>query len=92
MIWEDLMWACNTYAVPPEYLSSAAKEIQDNVKRMHGALCTIDYVTRPSLLAKAVQALAKQLQHGVRVAGKLLRSMSTAGIHDVAGLEARPYV
>ena len=26
--------ACNKYAVPPAYLASAAKEIQDNVKRM----------------------------------------------------------
>eukprot|EP00041_Stephanoeca_diplocostata_P022641 m.542306 g.542306 ORF g.542306 m.542306 type:complete len:1018 (+) comp22116_c1_seq1:202-3255(+) len=34
MIWEDLMWACAQYAVPPAYLQSAAKEVRDNVKRM----------------------------------------------------------
>lgn len=34
MIWEDLMWACADYAVPPEYLASAAKEVQDNVRRL----------------------------------------------------------
>lgn len=28
------MWACAEYAVPPAYLQSAEKEIQDNVKRM----------------------------------------------------------
>ena len=34
LIWEDLMWACAQYAVTPEYLASAAKEVQDNVRRM----------------------------------------------------------
>eukprot|EP01006_Ploeotia_vitrea_P029675 TRINITY_DN62168_c0_g1_i2.p1 TRINITY_DN62168_c0_g1~~TRINITY_DN62168_c0_g1_i2.p1 ORF type:complete len:648 (-),score=52.45 TRINITY_DN62168_c0_g1_i2:107-2050(-) len=34
MIWEDMMWACNDYAVPPDYLQSAAKEVSDNVKRV----------------------------------------------------------
>tara|TARA_B110000208_G_scaffold175619_1_gene221343 strand:- start:558 stop:3725 length:3168 start_codon:yes stop_codon:yes gene_type:complete len=34
MIWEDMMWACDSYAVPPSYLASAAKEVRDNVRRM----------------------------------------------------------
>ena len=34
MIWEDMMWACNTYWVLPSYLASSAKEVIDNVKRM----------------------------------------------------------
>jgi beta-mannosidase len=34
LIWEDLMWACAQYAVAPDYLESAAKEVQDNVRRL----------------------------------------------------------
>lgn len=34
MVWEDMMWACAQYAVPDSYLRSAAKEVQDNVRRM----------------------------------------------------------
>ncbi len=34
LIWEDLMWACAQYAITPDYLASAAKEVQDNVRRM----------------------------------------------------------
>ena len=34
MIWEDMMWACNTYWVLPSYLQSSAKEVIDNVRRM----------------------------------------------------------
>ena len=34
LIWEDLMWACAQYAVPPSYLRSAAKEVRDNVRRL----------------------------------------------------------
>jgi beta-galactosidase/beta-glucuronidase len=28
------MWACAQYAITPDYLASAAKEVQDNVRRM----------------------------------------------------------
>ena len=34
LIWEDLMWACNAYAIPESFLLSAAKEVRDNVRRM----------------------------------------------------------
>lgn len=34
MVWEDMMWACDQYAVPPSYLNSAAKEVRDNIRRM----------------------------------------------------------
>lgn len=34
MIWQDMMFACATYAAPDWFLQSAAKEIRDNVKRM----------------------------------------------------------
>eukprot|EP00052_Salpingoeca_macrocollata_P019154 m.158510 g.158510 ORF g.158510 m.158510 type:complete len:637 (-) comp20881_c0_seq3:84-1994(-) len=35
MIWEDMMWACAKYAVPTDYLLSSAKEVRDNVRRLH---------------------------------------------------------